>query len=410
MLGAESINVEAVRKDFPVLAREMNGHPLAYLDNAATTQKPVSVIDRMDRFYREEYATVHRGVYYISQQATWECDQVREKCRKFLGARSADEIVFVRGATEAINLVAASYGRKFLKKGDEIVISAIEHHANIVPWQRICEERQTKLRVIPINDQGELLMDEYRKLLNGRTKLVAVTHMSNALGTVNPIREIIELAHQAGAVCLVDGAQGIVHEKVDVSALDCDFYCFSGHKLYGPTGIGVLYGKLQHLEAMDPYQTGGEMIETVSFECTTYAKPPLKFEAGTPAIVEIVGLGPAIEYVQSLGLENIAAYERELLLYGTEKLLELGGIRIIGTAKEKASVLSFTMEHVHPHDIGTILDQQGVAVRTGHHCTQPVMTRFNLPATARASLAFYNTREELDRLAAGLRKVREVFA
>jgi len=410
MLKTDSIQVESVRKDFPALHRDMNGHPLAYLDNAATTQKPLAVIDRLDRFYRHEYATVHRGVYLISQQATSECDQVREKCRMLLNAKSSDEIIFTRGTTDAINLVAAAYGRKFLKTGDEIIISGLEHHANIVPWQRLCEEKGTKLKVIPVNDRGELLLDEYQKLLNGKTRIVAVTHMSNALGTINPVKKIVDMARSAaGAVILIDGAQGVVHEKVDVRALDCDFYCFSGHKLYGPTGVGVLYGKMSLLEAMDPYQTGGEMIETVTFEKSTFAKPPLKFEAGTPAIAEIIGLGPAIDYVQNLGLENIAAYERELLVCATEKLMQLGGITITGTAREKAAVVSFTMADVHPHDIGTILDQFGIAVRTGQHCAQPIMDRFHLPATARASFAFYNTREEIDRLAAALLKVREVM-
>jgi cysteine desulfurase/selenocysteine lyase len=409
MTVAQAFNVEKIRKDFPVLSVQMNHKLLVYLDNAATTQKPLSVIERIHEFYKEEYATVHRGVYTLSQNSTWECDQVREKCRQFLNATRVEEIIFVRGATEAINLVAAGYGRKFLKAGDEIIISTIEHHANIVPWQRLAEEKGLTLRVIPVNDQGELLIEEYKKLLNPRTKIVAVGHVSNALGTINPIKEIIELAHQAGSIAIIDGAQGASHQKVDVQDLDCDFYCFSGHKIYGPTGIGVLYGKLEHLEAMDPYQCGGEMIETVRFEKTTFAKPPLKFEAGTPAIVQIVGLGPALDYVQNLGFDAILQHEEELLEYGTKRLSEVKGLTFIGTAQKKTAVISFELEGIHPHDIGTVLDQEGIAIRTGHHCAQPTMRRFNVAATARASFAFYNTKEEIDRLVKGLAKVHKVF-
>lgn len=387
----------------------MNGHLLAYLDNAATTQKPLPVIERMNRFYREEYATVHRGVYTLSQNSTWECDLVREKVRLFLNAKKTAEIIFTRGATEAVNLVAAGYGRKFIKKGDEIIISAIEHHANLVPWQQLCFEKGALLKVIPVNDRGELIMDEYKKLLNEHTKIVAVGHVSNALGTIHPIREVIQLAHKAGAVVLIDGAQGAPHQRVDVEALDCDFYCFSGHKIYGPTGIGVLYGKLTHLETMDPYQSGGEMIETVRFEKTTFAKPPLKFEAGTPAIAEIVGLGPALDYVKNLGAEQIETYEESLLKEATEKLSAVKGLKIIGTAAKKAAVVSFVLENIHPHDIGTILDQEGIAIRTGHHCAQTTMQRFGVPATARASFSFYNRSEEIDRLVQALEKVKEVF-
>ncbi|MBI4388212.1 MAG: cysteine desulfurase, partial [Candidatus Omnitrophica bacterium] len=356
-----------------------------------------------------EYATVHRGVYTLSQNSTWECDLVRDKCRQFLNAKNVAEIIFVKGTTEAINLVATSYGRKFLKPGDEIIISHLEHHANIVPWQMVAEEKGVKLKVIPVNDRGELLMDEFQKLLTEKTKIVAVTHISNALGTIVPIRDIIRLAHSMGAVVLIDGAQSAAHMKIDVQELDCDFYCFSGHKNYGPTGIGVLYAKLEHLEAMDPYQFGGEMIELVTFEKTTFTKPPLKFETGTPAIAQIVGLGPALDYLQKIGLDRIEAYEHEILLEATKKISAVPGLRIIGTAKEKGAIISFVMEGIHPHDIGTILDQEGIAIRTGHHCAQPIIRRFNVPATARASFSFYNTKEEIDRLIEGLRKVREVF-
>lgn len=409
ILRVKPLDISKIRKDFPVLAQKMNGHPLVYLDNAATAQKPLSVIERMNAFYQKEYATVHRGVYTLSQNSTWECDQVREKCREFVNARRASEVIFVRGTTEGINLVATSYGRKFLKKGDGIVISEIEHHANIVPWQRLAEEKGLRLKVIPVNDRGELLMEEYKKLLEDHVKVVAVTHISNALGTVNPIREMITLAHRAGAVIVIDGAQAAAHQKIDMQELDCDFYCFSGHKVYGPTGIGVLYGKIEHLEAMDPYQFGGEMIEIVTFEKTTFAAPPLKFEAGTPAIAEIVGLGPALDYVQNSGFERIEAYEQGLLQEATRKLSEIEGLTIIGTAARKSAIVSFTLEGIHPHDIGTVLDQRGIAVRTGHHCTQPVMRRFQVPATARASFAFYNTREEIDALLKGIEFVKRVF-
>ncbi|MCM8775355.1 MAG: cysteine desulfurase [Candidatus Omnitrophica bacterium] len=403
------LEVERIRKDFPILGQTMNGRPLVYLDNAATTQKPVSVIRRMHDFYETEYATVHRAVYTLSQNATRECDLVREKCRKYLNAKNNSEIIFVRGATEAMNLVAFGYGRKFLKAGDEIIVSNLEHHANIVPWQQLCLEKNLTLRVIPINDQGELLMDEYKKLLNCKTKVVAVTHVSNALGTINPVREITRLAHDAGAVVLIDGAQAVPHLKVDLQEIDCDFYCFSGHKVYGPTGVGVLYGKLRHLEAMDPYQFGGEMIEMVTYEKTTFTRPPLKFEAGTPPIAPIVGLGPALDYVGRLGIDRIEAYEHELLIAATRRLSEVPGLKIIGQAREKGAIISFTIGDIHPHDIGTILDQEGIAIRTGHHCAQPVMRRFNIPATARASFSFYNTQDEIDRLVKGLEKVQEIF-
>ncbi len=405
----KTLNIEQIRSDFPMLSKKMSGHPLVYLDNAASTQKPKAVIDRLQNFLSSEYSNIHRGVYTFSQDATRLVDEAREKCRAFLNASSASEIIFVRGATEAINLVAASYGRKFLKKEDEILISEIEHHANIVPWQQLCKEKDLKLKVIPVNDNGELDMDAFARLLTPRTYLVSVTHVSNALGTVNPVSEIIRRAHHAGAVVMIDGAQAVPHMKVDVQVLDCDFYCFSGHKIYGPTGVGVLVGKMKHLEAMDPYQTGGDMIESVSFEKTTFAKPPAKFEAGTPAIAEIVGLGAALDYIQGIGLENIAAYEHELLEIATEKLSHIPGLKIIGTAEEKASLISFELEGIHPHDVGTVLNEEGIAVRAGHHCAQPTMKRFGVPATTRASFAFYNTVEEIDALVKGIEKVQRLF-
>ena len=401
--------ITKIRDDFPVLKQKVHGHPLAYLDNAATTQKPKAVLKRLNDFYETEYATVHRGVYDLSQKATLAYEEVREKCRKFLNAKKKSEIIFLRGATEAINLVAHGYGRKFFKSGDEIIISSMEHHANLIPWQRLAEEKGLKLKVIPITDEGELILEEYKKLLTERTKLVAVTHISNVLGTINPVGEITKLAHDAGAIVMIDGAQAAPHAKVDVQEIDADFYCFSGHKIYGPTGSGVLYGKLEHLEAMDPYQVGGEMIEVVTFEKTTYAKPPSKFEAGTPAIASVIGLGAALDYVQAIGLDRIAAYEHELLLEATEKISQIEGIRIIGTASQKAAVISFVFKDIHPHDMGTIFDQQGIAIRTGNHCAQPLMQRYGLSATARASFSFYNTKEEIQALIAGLQKVREVF-
>ncbi len=409
MLVKESFDVQKIRGDFPVLNTQMNGKPLVYLDNAATTQKPRAVIDRLHEFYSTQYATVHRGVYTLSQNSTWECDQVRERCRKFLNARKAAEIIFVRGTTEAINLVAAGLGRKFFGPGDEILITALEHHANLVPWQQLCLEKKMSLKVAPVNDQGEVRLEEYKKLLTKKTKLAAFTHISNALGTINPVREMTRWAHEAGARVLIDGAQGAPHAQVDVREIDCDFYCFSGHKIYGPTGVGVLYGKLECLEAMDPYQFGGEMIEIVTHEKTTFAKPPLKFEAGTPAIAEIVGLGPALDYIQNLGLSRIEAREQELLAEATKKLSEIKKLRIIGTAEHKAAVISFELEDIHAHDIGTILDQEGIAIRTGNHCAQPVMRRFGVAATDRASFSFFNTSEEIDRLVKGLHKVFEVF-
>ncbi len=403
------LDVAKIRADFPVLDQRINGYPLVYLDNAATTQKPWPVIDRIRDFYAHEYATVRRGVYSMSARATMAYDQVREQVAGFIHAASPHEIIFTKGTTEAINLVAYSYGRPFIGAGDEIIISAIEHHANIVPWQQLCQEKGAVLKVIPANEAGELLIDEYAKLLTDNTKLVAVNYVSNSLGTINPVKTIIDMAHERGIPVLIDGAQSAPHMAVDVQALDCDFYAFSGHKIYGPTGIGVLYAKMKHLEAMVPYQCGGDMIESVTFEHTTFAKPPHKFEAGTPPIAEVIGLGAAIDYLEKLGLNNIQAYENDLLAYGTEQLQQIEGLQIIGTAKHKASVISFVFPDIHPHDVGTILDQQGIAVRAGHHCTQPVMERFHIPATTRASFSFYNTHDEIDRLVEGLRHVIAVF-
>ena len=402
-------DVEKVREDFPVLKQSIHGKPLVYLDSAATAQKPFAVIEAIRKFHEVDCANIHRGVHELSQRSTAAYEETRVKAKKFLNARSKNEIVFVRGTTEGINLVSSAWGRQNVKKGDEIIISALEHHSNIVPWQMLCEEKEASLRVIPMNDRGELLLDEYEKLLNPRTRLVAVGHVSNALGTINPVKTIIEMAHKAGALALIDGAQAAPHMKVDVQALDADFYTFSGHKVCGPTGIGVLYGKTKLLLAMPPYQGGGDMIRTVTFEKTTYNDVPYKFEAGTPNIAGGIGLGAALDYVTHLGLDKIAAYEHELLEHGTKVLSKIPGLRLIGTAREKAAVLSFVMEGIHPHDIGTVLDRMGIAVRTGHHCAQPVMDWFHVPATTRASLAFYNTMREIDALAEGLHKVKEVF-
>ncbi len=398
-----------LREDFPILRQRVHGRPLVYLDNAATSQKPEAVIEAEDRYYREYNANIHRGVHTLSQRATDAYEQARAKARRFINALSPREIVFVRGATEAINLVAASFGRSRVKAGDEIILTAMEHHSNIVPWQMLCEQAGARLKVVPINDDGELLLEEFGKLLGPRTRLVAVAHVSNALGTVNPLKEIIRLAHAQGVPVLVDGAQAAPHVRVDVRDLDCDFYVFSGHKIYGPTGSGVLYGKEAWLEAMPPYQGGGDMILTVSFDKTTYNALPYKFEAGTPNIAGGIGLGAALDYVSALGPEAIAAHEHELLAYATERALEIPGLRLIGTARHKASILSFVVEGVHPHDIGTILDHEGVAIRAGHHCAMPVMDRFHVPATARASFALYNTREDVDALIAAICKMKEVF-
>jgi cysteine desulfurase / selenocysteine lyase len=402
-------DVERVRKDFPALHQQVHGKPLVYLDNAATSQKPQAVIDALVAYYSLENSNVHRGVHLLSEKATQAYEEARVRVQRFLNAAEAREIVFVRGATEGINLVAASYGRTWIGAGDEVIISTIEHHSNIVPWQLLCEERGALLRVIPVDDAGELSLDEYARLLGARTKLVALSHISNALGTVNPVKRMIEMAHRQGVPVLIDGAQAAPHLRVDVRELDCDFYVFSGHKTFGPTGVGVLYGRADWLERMPPYQGGGDMIASVTFEKTTYNALPYKFEAGTPHIAGVIGLGVALDYLSGLGLDRVAAYERELLAYGTATLQAAPGVRIIGTARDKASVLSFVVDGVHAHDVGTILDHAGIAVRAGHHCAMPVMRRFGVPATVRASLAFYNTREELDALGAGLREVREIF-
>lgn len=406
----KSFDVERIRKDFPILQTKVHGHPLVYLDNAATSQKPRAVIDALVRYYEGENANIHRGVHYLSQIATEEFEKARETVRAFLNAARASEIIFTRGTTEALNLVAQTYGKANVGPGDEVLITTMEHHSNIVPWQMLCEEKGAKLRVAPMNDEGELLLAEYEKLLGSKTKVVAVGHVSNALGTINPLKQMIAAAHAKGAVVVVDGAQAVPHLKVDVQDLDADFYAFSGHKMYGPTGIGVLYGKQALLEAMPPWQGGGDMISSVTFEKTTYNKVPHKFEAGTPDMAGVAGLKAAIEYMNGIGIEKIAAHEHELLVYATEAIGAIEGVRLIGTAREKAGVLSFVLDEVHPHDIGTILDQQGIAVRTGHHCAQPVMERFSIPATVRASFAVYNTKGEIDALARGIRKVREVFA
>lgn len=405
----KTFNVTEIRQDFPILKQLVHGYPLIYLDNAATTQKPLSVIQRISDFYMNEYGTVRRGVYDLSAKATQEYDQVRQQVAQFLNAPSPEEIIFTKGTTESINLVASSFGRMVVQSGDEVVISAIEHHSNIVPWQQLCLEKGATLKVIPVNDHGELILEDYEKLLSPKTKIVAINHISNSLGTINPIQQMIELAHRHQIPVLIDGAQSAAHLPIDVQALDCDFFAFSGHKVYGPTGIGVLYGKRQYLEAMTPYQYGGDMIESVSFEKTTFAKIPHKFEAGTPSIAEVMGLGAALNYLQSIGFEAIQAYEHELLTYATAQLAHVEGLRIIGTAQEKASLISFVFDDIHPHDIGTLLDQRGIAVRAGHHCTQPVMDRFQVPATTRASFAFYNTQEEIDRLIEGLHFVIKVF-
>jgi cysteine desulfurase/selenocysteine lyase len=405
-----AFDVERIREDFPVLRQIVNGKPLVYLDNAASSQVPQVVIDRGSIYLEDEHSNIHRGVHYLSQKATTAYEGAREKVKRFINARDAKECIFVRGATEGINLVMHGYGRKFIGEGDEIIISAMEHHANIVPWQMLCEEKGALLRVIPMNDAGELLQDEYNALLNEKTKFVAFTHVSNALGTVNPVRQMIEQAHKYGVPVLIDGAQSAPHLEVDVQDLDCDFYALSGHKMFAPTGSGIIYGKAALLEKMNPFQGGGDMIRSVTFEKTTYADLPNKFEAGTPAIASQIGLGAAIDYLNSIDRKQAAAHEHELLSYATDKLKAIEGVRVIGTAREKTSVLSFVIDDIHPHDIGTILDQEGIAIRAGHHCAQPVMQRFKVPATARASFAFYNTKEEVDVLARTIEKVVEIFS
>ena len=408
--AANPFNVDEIRRDFPVLRQEVNGRPLVYLDNAATSQKPQSVIDALVSYYTTENANVHRGVHTLSQRATDDYEAARSKVRRFINAAEDHELIYVRGTTEGINLVAQTFGRANVGPGDEVIISAMEHHSNIVPWQALCRENGATLKVIPINDTGELLVDQYERLLSSRTKLVSIVHQSNALGTINPMPAIIEMAHSRGVPVLVDGAQSVPHMTIDVQEMGCDFFVFSGHKLFGPTGIGVLYGRAELLEAMPPYQTGGEMIRSVTFEETLYNVLPHKFEAGTPNIAGSIGLGAAIDYIDSLGMDRINAYEKELLDYGSDALSRIEGLKIIGTAKEKGGILSFTLGDIHPHDIGTILDSQGIAIRTGHHCAQPVMDRFGIPATARASLAFYNTKAEIDSLVEGIDRVLEVFS
>jgi cysteine desulfurase/selenocysteine lyase len=407
---APSFDVQRIRRDFPILSQKVHGVPLVYLDNAATTQKPISVIEAERDLYERYYANIHRGVHWLSVESTEAYERVRETVRDLLHAGHTREIVFTRGTTEAINLVTATYGRTHVGAGDEVLITALEHHSNIVPWQMLCEEKGAKLKVAPIDLRGELILEELARLLSDRTKIVAVSHVSNALGTVNPIGEIVRLAHAKGIPVLVDGAQAAPHLEVDVQALDCDFYAISGHKIYGPTGVGVLYGKAQLLDAMPPYQGGGDMISSVTFEKTTYNVLPYKFEAGTPNIAGGIGLKAAIDYVHGIGLSQIRRYEEGLLELATARVGVIPGVRLIGTAREKAAVLSFTIEGVHPHDVGTVLDRQGIAVRTGHHCAQPVMDFFKVPATARASFAFYNTPEEVEALVAGLHEVKRMFA
>ena len=390
------LNVEEIRKDFPILHRQVNGKPLVYFDNGATSQKPQQVIDVINRYYQHENSNIHRGIHTLSQEATDAYEKARTTVQQFINAKHHHEVIFTSGTTGSINLVASSFGKKHLQAGDEIIISTMEHHSNIVPWQMLCEEKGAILKVIPISDKGELLMDEFEKLLSSKTKLVSITHVSNTLGTINPVKEIIKLAKKAGAFVLIDGAQAVPHTKVDVQALDCDFYAFSAHKMFGPTGVGILYGKESILNDLPPYQGGGDMIKTVTFEKTTYNELPHKFEAGTPNIVGGLGLAAAIDYMNNIGLTNIEAYEHELLSYATEKIKQIEGIRIIGEASNKASVLSFLVDGTHPSDIGMIIDKLGIAIRTGHHCTEPLMNRFDIPGTARASFAFYNTKEEID--------------
>ncbi len=409
-MASQALDVQRIRADFPALSQKVHGKPLVYLDNAATSQKPQAVLDALLEFYTSDCSNIHRGVHLLSERATAAYEDARRRVRVFLNARESREIIFVRGATEAINLVAYSFGRQRVGAGDEVLITALEHHSNIVPWQILCEERGARLRVAPINDAGEVILEQFETLLGPRVKLACVAHVSNALGTVNPVREMIRMSHARGVPVLIDGAQAAPHMRLDVRELDCDFYAFSGHKVYGPTGIGVLYGKAALLDSMPPFQGGGDMISSVTFEKTTYNVLPYKFEAGTPHIAGVIGLGAAIDYISGIGIERIAAYEHELLRYGAQELSRISGLRLIGTAQDKAGVLSFVIDGIHPHDTGTILDQEGIAIRTGHHCAQPVMDRFNVPATARASLAFYNTREEIDALTAGIQKVKEMFA
>lgn len=398
-----------IRENFPILHKQVYGKPLAYLDNAATTQKPQQVIDAIKQYYRYENSNVHRGVHYLSQQATDKYEEARKKVQQYINASKSSEIVFTRGTTESINLIANTFGRKYVKKGDEIIISEMEHHSNIVPWQMMCEERGAKLRVIPIANSGEIMVSQYKKMFTNKTKLVAITHISNSLGTINPIKDMITTAHANRVPVLIDGAQAIVHSKVDVQELNCDFYCFSGHKFYGPTGIGILYGKEYYLDELPPYQGGGEMIEKVSFDKTTYNELPYKFEAGTPNIAGAIGLKVALDFVEEIGIEQIAKYEEQLLQYATSRLREIEKVKIYGNAPDKAAVISFLVGNIHPFDTGTLLDKMGIAVRTGHHCTQPIMDKYKISGTVRASLAMYNTIDEIDRLVDGIKRVKTMF-
>ncbi|GAB3508050.1 SufS family cysteine desulfurase [Emticicia fontis] len=402
------LDIQKIRADFPILDEKINGKDLVYFDNAATTQKPLPVLNALANYYGHYNANIHRGIHHLAEKATSAFEASRKTIQKFLNAKHAEEIIFTYGTTDGINLVAQTYGRAFLNIGDEIIISTMEHHSNIVPWQMLCEQNGCILRVIPINDNGELILEEYEKMLSEKTKFVSVVHVSNALGTINPVKYIIEKAHEVGAKVLIDGAQATSHLDIDVQDLDTDFYVFSAHKLYGPTGMGALYGKKEILEAMPPYRGGGEMIKEVTFEKTTYNELPYKFEAGTPNIADVIAVKTAIEYIEELGKENVAAYENELLAYATEQLSKIEGLKIIGQAKEKVSVISFIIDGIHPQDIGVILDQQGIAVRTGHHCTQPLMKRFGIPGTSRASFAVYNTKEEIDKLVKGIEKVKKM--
>jgi cysteine desulfurase/selenocysteine lyase len=404
-----SLNIQKIRKDFPILNQEVYKKPLVYFDNGATTQKPKAVIDEELKIYSQENSNIHRGVHYLSEQLTQRYEDARKVVQNFINAQHDHEVIFTSGTTESINTVAFSFGERYVEEEDEIIISTLEHHANIVPWQMLCEKKKAILKVIPINEKGELLIDEYEKLISDKSKIVAVNQVSNALGTVNDVKKIIEIAHSKDIPVLIDGAQSVQHEKVDVRELDCDFFVFSGHKLYGPNGIGVLYGKEKWLNEMPPYMTGGEMIKKVSFEKTTFNELPFKFEAGTPNYVSAIGLATAIEYVQNLGLENIAAYEKELLDYGTKKLSSIDGLRIIGTAENKVSVISFNLENIHHYDAGMVIDKMGIAVRTGHHCAEPLMDRFNIEGTIRASFSFYNTKEEIDKLYEAILTVKQMF-
>ena len=404
-----NIDINKIRNDFPILHQEVYNKPLIYFDNAATTQKPQEVIDVLSHYYSKQNSNVHRGINYLSQKATTAYEESRKYIQKFINAKNSHEIVFTRGTTESINLVASSFGKKFLSEGDEIIISELEHHSNIVPWQIICQEKKATLKIIPVNEKGEIKLDDFEKLLNEKTKLVAVNHISNSLGTINPVKEIIKKAHEYNVAVLIDGAQAISHLKVDVQELDCDFYCFSGHKTYAPMGIGVLFGKEKFLEELPPYQSGGDMIKNVTFEKTTFNELPFKFEAGTPNVGGALAFEKALKYIENIGIQNIAHYENELLQYGTNELLKIDGVRIIGTADKKASIISFLIGNIHPYDAGVIIDQFGIAVRTGHHCTQPIIDRFKIPGTVRASFAFYNTKEEINELLMAIKKVKKMF-